>query len=147
MLKYGFIYNSVLIIEHSKRLYPGPLLKRSSLIKVLVFIIFKLFWLRDLSLVLPPSMPFNYRGFGTDVQWALRSIGQEEMGADCAILSEIAAVRRPESCRGRGVMWGKFSLRSSLAKLLKAQPAPGTCETWSWRCLVSIAALRKFSGQ
>lgn len=61
-------------------------------------------------------MSFNYRDFRIGVHWALRSIGQGELSADSPIPSEIAAVRRLEGSAGRGAVWGKFSLRSSLAK-------------------------------
>lgn len=61
-------------------------------------------------------MSFNYCGFRTGVHWASGSIGQGELSTDSPIPSEIAAVWRLEGSTGRGVAWGKFSLRSSLAK-------------------------------
>lgn len=81
------------------------------------------------------------------VHLALGKIGQGELSTSSPILSEILAARRLQGSVGRGVARGKFILRSSWQSTGTAQPAQGTCKTWSWRCLVSIAAPRKCSGQ
>lgn len=61
-------------------------------------------------------MSFNYCSFRAGVHSASGSIGQGELSTSSPILSEIVAAWRLEGSVGRGVAWGKFSSRSSLAK-------------------------------